>query len=47
MFFAILICGFVACQTFAHLGGNDVPVVDGLVEDFDTELLVDVAYDAE
>jgi hypothetical protein len=47
MVFAIFVCSVVAFLALAHLGGHDVPMVDGLVEDFYPKLLVDVAYNAK
>jgi hypothetical protein len=47
MVFAIFVCSVVAFLALAHLGGHDIPMVDGLVEDFNSKFGVDVANDAE
>jgi hypothetical protein len=47
MVFAVFIGFVVAFLALAKFGGHDVPVVDGLVKDFNSKFGVDVAYNSK
>lgn len=47
MFGAICVGCFVAFLALAKFGGHDIPMIDGLVKDFNSKFGVDVAYNSK